>query len=148
MFNQMRDIRMPKTVQGQLFRQPSFGAKLGKSAIKITPRDASPSLGNPNSIEFSWIKPITALFNPLSHTRNPPIEFWNWQGSTTSRRTIAGCLAPSHMQGRIAAPLFSFGIVLQIRKSHLRQFISSLPKCVSRLEYLRVSKRGQRAFLP
>src|SRR5690625_6299354 len=74
MLNQMRDIRMPQTVQSQLFRQPSFGAKLGKPAIKITPRDASPSLGNPDSIEVSWIKPIASLLNPLPHTRYPPIE--------------------------------------------------------------------------
>src|SRR5690625_6305817 len=74
MLNQMRDIRMPQTVQSQLFRQPSFGAKLGKPAIKITPRDASPSLGNPDSIEVSGIKPIASLRNPLPHTRDPPLE--------------------------------------------------------------------------
>src|SRR5699024_11016405 len=83
MLNQMRDIRMPQSVHRQFFGHPRVGAKLGKSAIKITPRDTSPSLGDPDGIEVAGIKPIASLFSPLPHTRYPPIEFWHEQNSTT-----------------------------------------------------------------
>src|SRR5699024_1892216 len=148
MLNQMRDIRMPQTVQSQLFRQPSFGAKLGKPAIKITPRDASPSLGDPNSIKLSWIKPVAGFLDPLPHTWYPPVEFWNKQDGATSRRAAACGFPPSHMHSRVASPMFGFGVVVQICEIQLCQLIPSQPKCVGCLEYLGVSKRGQRAFLP
>src|SRR5699024_7019810 len=84
-----------------MLRQPPISTLFPYTTLFRSPGDSGSSLGDPNSIKLSWIKPVAGFLDPLPHTWYPPVEFWNKQDGATSRRAAACGFPPiAHAQPR------------------------------------------------